>query len=407
MLDCVLISSDENFRHAVLGITRQPAAQCRLVLDLQSSAGTLDRVNAGSIIKAQPKVAFLDLGKGPSGLEGIRMLSQEMPDLAMIVAGPELSAEELLAVIRAGANEYLPRPFTREDVQDAFLRVRRRVSAGSPEEPVTSGRVSTVFSAKGGTGVTTIATNLAVALRRLTQKEVLLVDLAPSMGTAAVAMGLEPRYTYLDLIQNFHRVDEELLRSFLETHESGVHLLASPVSPGDEVAPSTDDIRGLIGLCQKHFDYIVIDGGSTFSSELMTILHESEDRLLVATPELPALRNLKRAIDAFVLTNGRIAPRLILNQYKEGHGLSVRDVEDGLAQRVTVVLEKDDPGILTSVNVGRPEVLTGKSPFAMNLMDLGSEIAGPDHLISTPRKGFLGRLFKASKPEHREGKESK
>jgi pilus assembly protein CpaE len=401
-----LISSDENFRHAVLGIVRQPSAQCRLVLDLQSSTGALDRVSAGRVLKAQPKVAFLDLGTGPSGVEGIRVLSQEAPDLALIVAGPVLSADALLAVIRAGATEYLPRPFSREDVQEAFLRVRRRAMVGSPELPASPARVSTVFSAKGGTGVTTIATNLAIALRRLTQKDVLLVDLAPSMGTAAVAMGMEPRYTYLDLIQNFHRMDEELLRSFLETHDSGVHLLASPVSPGNELAPSSDEIRGLIQLCQQHFDYVVIDGGSTFSSQLMTILHESEDRLLVATPELPTLRNLKRALDLFVRTNGRVAPRLILNQYKEGVGLSVRDVEEGLGHQVAAVLEKNDPGILNSVNVGRPEVLAGKSTFAMNILDLGGEIAGPDR-ISVPRKSLLGRLFNASKTQHRDGKEPK
>ena len=406
MLDCVLISSDENFRHAVIGIVGQPGVQSRLVLDLQVSAGSMERVNADRVLKAQPKVAFLDLGKGPSGVEGIRILSQEAPDLALIVAGPELSADALLAVIRAGATEYLPRPFSREDVQEAFSRVRRRAMVGSTEAPPSPGRVTTVFSAKGGTGVTTIATNLAVALRRLTRKEVLLVDLAPSMGTAAVAMGIEPRYTYLDLIQNFHRVDEELLRSFLETHESGVHVLASPVSPGDEVSPSSDDLSALIELWKKHFDYIVIDGGSTFSSQLMTVLHRSEDRLMVAIPELPALRNLKRAIDLFVRTNGKIPPRLILNQYREGSGLSVRDVEEGLAHRVAAVLEKDDAGISNSVNVGRPEVLAGKSAFAMHLMEFGSEIAGSDRIIS-PRKGFLGRLFNTSRSQRQEGKESK
>jgi pilus assembly protein CpaE len=406
LLDCVLISSDETYRHAVQGIIREPGAQCRLVLDLQSSIGGMDRVSAGKVIGAQPKVAFLDLGPGPAGVEGIRILSQEAPDLALIVAGPELSADALLAVIRAGATEYLPRPFSREEVQEAFRRVRRRARAGATEEPSAPGRVSTVFSAKGGTGVTTVATNLAIALRRLTQKEVLLVDLSPSMGTAAVAMGVEPRYTYLDLIQNFHRVDQELLRSFLVTHDSGVHLLASPVSPVDEVLPSSDEIRGLIGLCQAHFDYVVIDGGSTFSSELMTILHESQDRLLVATPEIPALRNLKRAIDLFVRTNGKVAPRLVLNQYKEGVGLTVKDVEEGLGHPVAVLLEKDDAGILNSINAGRPEVLAGKSPFATSLLDFGSEITGSDR-IRTPRKSLLGRLFKTSKPEPRANKESK
>lgn len=405
MLDCVLISSDEGFRHSVLGIVKQPANQARLVLDLQLSADAVDRVNVGKVLQAQPKVVFLDLGKDPEDSRGIQVLNQEAPDVSLIVAGPELSADGLLAVMRAGATEYLPRPFSREDVQEAYLRVRRKARVTSNDAHSTPGRVSTVFSAKGGTGVTTVATNLAIAVHRLTRKQVLLVDLAPSLGTVAVSLGIEPRYTYLDLIQNFHRVDEELFRSFLETHDSGIHLLASPASPMDAAIPTTDEIHGLLRLCQKYFDYVVIDGGSSFSNQLETILHESEDRLLVATPDVSALRNLKRVMDLFERTNGKVAPRLILNQYREGVGLSSRDVEEGLGHSVAAVLERDDVGILNSVNMGRPEVVSGKSNFAKTVMTLGSELAGPDS-VSTARKGLLSRLFGGTKTNGRNGKES-
>jgi pilus assembly protein CpaE len=370
LLDCVLISSDEGFRHSVLGILQEPESQARLVLDLPSSADNLDRAEVGRILQATPRVAFLDLGRGPSGLDGIRNLSQEAPDLILVVAGPELSADGLLAVMRAGASEFLPRPFSWEDVQDAFRRVRRRVVAVPAEAQAPPGRITAVFSAKGGTGVTTVATNLAVALRRLTLKDVLLVDLAPQMGTAALALGIEPRYSHLDVIQNFHRIDEELFRSFLEVHESG--------------------------LCQRHFDYVVIDAGSTLSSQVMTILHEAEDRLLVATPELPALRNLKQALDVFGRTNGRLPPQLVLNQYKEGVGLSPREVEEGLGHSVAATLEREETSVLHSVNVGHPDVLIGKSRFSKNLMDFGAEIAGPDRVVGT-RKGLFGRLFKGPK----------
>ncbi len=396
MLDCVLISSDEGFRHSVLGILQEPESQARLVLDLPSSADNLDRAEVGRILQATPRVAFLDLGRGPSGLDGIRNLSQEAPDLILVVAGPELSADGLLAVMRAGASEYLPRPFSWEDVQDAFRRVRRRAVAVPTEAQAPPGRITAVFSAKGGTGVTTVATNLAVSLRRLTLKEVLLVDLAPQMGTAALALGIEPRYSHLDVIQNFHRIDEELFRSFLEVHESGISLLASPVSPGETALPTTDDLHGLLRLCQRHFDYVVIDAGSTLSSQVMTILHEAEDRLLVATPELPALRNLKQALDVFGRTNGRLPPQLVLNQYKEGVGLSPREVEEGLGHSVAATLEREETSVLHSVNVGHPDVLIGKSRFSKNLMDFGAEIAGPDRVVGT-RKGLFGRLFKGPK----------
>jgi pilus assembly protein CpaE len=263
-----------------------------------------------------------------------------------------------------------------------------------------------VFSAKGGTGVTTVATNLAAALRILTGKEILLLDLAPSLGTAAVAMGVHPRYTYLDVIQNFHRIDEELFRSFLEVDESGISVLASPLSAGGMDVPLGEELEGLVTLCRQHFDYVVVDGGSFLSSHLGFLLQLSDERLLVATPELPALRNLKQALDLYGRTNGKSPSRLVLNQYKEGLGLTARDVEEGLGQGVSLVLEKDELKVLQSINVGRPEVLDGSSRFARKVMELGRMVAGPENL-ALPKKGFLSRLLGSSRATGGPGKEKR
>lgn len=389
-----------------MAILKQPAAQARLALDLQVFAEELSREHVGQILQTGPRVVFLDLGKDPSGVSGIQVLGQEAPEVALIVAGPPLSAEGLLAVMRAGASEYLPRPFSQEETLEAFLRVRRRAKSVSPEASLTLGTVTTVFSAKGGTGVTTVATNLAIALRILTGKEVLLLDLAPALGTAAVAMGVQPRYSYLDVVRNFHRIDEELFRSFLETHDSGVQLLASPLTHTGMEAPAGDDLHGLLNLCKQHFDHVVIDGGSSISDSLAPLLQESDERVLIVTPELPTLRNLKHALDLFGHTNGRGPPRVVLNQYKDGIGLSSGDVEDGLGHRLAAILEKDDVRVLQSINLGRPEVMAGRSRLAKALMDLGSSIAGPDG-VAVSKKGFLDRFLKSSKRSDRTGNESR
>jgi len=406
LLDCVLISSDEGFRHTVLGIVGQPKNNARLVLDLQMFADGLDRETVAKVLQAMPRVVFLDLGLDPSGVGGVQILSQEAPGVALVVGGPTLSAEGLLAVMRAGASEYLPHPFSQKEALEAFLRVRRRTKAIASDQPAILGRVITVFSAKGGTGVTTVATNLAEALRMLTGKEVLLLDLAPALGTAAVAMGVHPRYTYVDVIQNFHRIDEELFRSFLEVDEFGVHVLASPLSPAGVDVPMEEELHGLIDLCRQQFDYVVVDGGSFLSSHLGPLLHDSDDRLLVVTPELPALRNLKQAFELYGRTNGKTPPQLVLNQYREGLGLTSRDVEDGLGHRVALLLDKDDHRVLQSINVGRPVVKSGKSRFAKEFMVLARKLAGHDE-VEVSRKGLLGRLLRFSKIAGQSGKEAK
>lgn len=404
MLDCALISADEGFRQAVLGLVRQPESSARIVIDLMVPGDQMAREDLEKVLVARPRVVFLDLGESPSGVDGIQILNQEAPDVSLVVAGPALSAEGLLSVMRAGATEYLPRPFSSQETSEAFVRVRRRTRPSAGDSSLSRGRLITVFSAKGGTGVTTVATNLAIALRILTEKKVVLLDSAPELGTAAVAMGLQPRYSYIDVIQNFHRIDEELFLSFMATHDSGIHLLASPAVPTGMHPPGTSDIQGLLGLCRQLSDYVVVDGGSTLSENLLLFQEESDDRILVVTPDLSSLRNLKHALDVLARTNSKAPPILVLNQYRDGLGLSRGDVEDGLGLPITFVLEKDDNRVLQSINLGRPEVQFSKSRLAKSFLKLGSEIVGPD-MGPAPRKGLFGRILRSSKSAEKGGKE--
>jgi len=404
LLDCALISADEGFRHTVLGLVRQSESSARVVIDLMVPGDQLSREDLEKVLTARPRIVFLDLGESPSGVAGIQILNQEAPEVSLVVAGPSLSAEGLLSVMRAGATEYLPRPFSTQETTEAFARVRRRARPSGGDSPTARGKVVTVFSAKGGTGVTTVTTNLAIALRILTEKAVLLLDPAPAMGTAAIAMGLQPRYSYLDVIQNFHRIDEELFRSFLAPHDSGIHLLASPMVPTGMQAPGASEVQGLLSLCRQHSDYVVVDGGSILSENLMLFQQESDQRVLVVTPDLSSLRNLKQAIDLLARTNSKAPPILVLNQYRDNLGLSRGDVEDGLGRPMNVVLEKDDARVLQSINLGRPEVQFGKSRLAKSFLKLGSEIAGPD-IVTAPKKGLFSRILRSSTVAEKGGKE--
>jgi pilus assembly protein CpaE len=211
----------------------------------------------------------------------------------------------------------------------------------------------------------------------------------------------------VDVIQNFHRLDEGLLRSFLEVDESGVHVLASPHSGVATEVPMEEEILSLLELARHHFDFVVVDGGNVFSSRLEPLLRASDDRVMVVTPDLPALRNLKRAFDLDTRTNEKPAPTVVLNQYKDGLGLSTRDVEDGLGHRIDLVLEKDDVRMLESVNVGRPEILVGRSRFAKELMGFARRLVGPAAKAESPRKGLMGFFRRSSGGSKKGEKEAK
>ena len=401
MLDCVLISRDDDFRRQVLELAHQPDSHTRLVLDLEESAEELHRDAVRKILAADPQVVFVDLGEGSTtGIRVLDALSQDAPDIGLVAAGPQLDAGALLEVMRAGASEYLPRPLKEDDVEAALRRVRRRVTPSiATEDPGARGRVIAVFSAKGGTGVTVTAANLAILLEDMTRKPTLLLDLNAAMGTAALVMGLQARYSYLDVIQNFHRIDEELLRSFLEVHESGVAVLSSPPTLSAAESPTADQILGLLRLCRRYFSYVVVDGGSHLSGPISAAIAEADDRLLLTTPELPALRNLRKALEQLrpLQTNGKPPARIILTQYQEGMGVSPREVEDALGQAVFQTLEKDDETVIRSINVGRPIVLAGRSRVARSLSRLAGELAGEDR-VSEESGGLFGSLLRPFRP---------
>jgi len=398
MIHCALISADEGFQRQVMGLVRASDGIAKLVVELNECASDLPRGHVAHLLDANPQLAFVDLGDSSAGLRVIELLSQEAPEVAIIAVGPSVSADALLQVIRAGASEYLPRPFSAEDVSAAFHRVRRRLGTIAPEEATGRGNITTVFSPKGGVGVTMVAVNLSLALQRLTEKSTILVDLVPSLGTAALTMGLQPRYSYLDVIQNFHRIDQELFKSFLEVHESGVHVLASPSRSEDQNGPSPDSVMGVLRLCRRHFGHVVVDAGNSLTNAVDTALMESDRRIFVTTPELPTLRNVKRALEVVGDhgSNGKSNPRLVLNQYAEGVGLSPQDVENALGLAVHTVIQRDD-SLTESINLGSPAVLDGRSRFARSILGLGRDIAGPEQLVRV-RDGFLKTLLKPFRP---------
>jgi len=343
MINCALITDDESFRRQVRGLMQDGESSVRLVLELSESASELSRDRVADILAADPDLVFVDLGESIMGVRVLEALSQDAPEVPLIAAGPSLPAESLLRVIRAGAAEYLPRPFLVEDTEQAFRRVRRRLGSTRQDESAARGQIVTLFSPKGGTGVTTLAVNLAVSIHEATGDSTILLDLATELGTAALTLGLQPRYSYLDVIQNFHRMDEQLFQSFLEVHDSGVRVLASPPRSEDPTGPSMDEIMGLIRFCRRHFSHVVVDAGHVLTDAAEVALMEADHKLWVTTPEIPTLRNLKRTLERVGdhPSDSKRPVRVILNQYTEGLGVAPQDVTSGLGLEVDAVIERE------------------------------------------------------------------
>jgi pilus assembly protein CpaE len=311
----------------------------------------------------------------------------------------------LMAAMRAGITEYLPKPVTPEALLPVVERMERKLgmaTAGAEREP---GKVLAFFSAKGGSGTTTVATNLAIHLQQLTGKKTLLVDLDLELGEIALLLGVQPRFNLVDLVRNFHRMDAELMASYIEQHSSGVHLLSAPYTSDKVEAVTGEQIRAILQFLREHYDYVVVDTPKSFSPATLAAFEQADELYVVSTVDLPSLRSIKRTIPLLDrITGGHMKERvrLVINRHdSRANEITLEEVERTLGMKVFWKLANDYEAVIHSINAGEPLILNGGAsrPFAKDVKALGAELTGLGAIANGKREGFFGisKLFRGKK----------
>lgn len=399
----VIVSPDAEFRAGLRTALQEGARGVSNVMEVALPYDQIGTAELATLRERDPELVFLDLEEDPAlGVRFAHFLADANPRRRFIAMGPQLGQEMLLEAMRAGISEYLPKPPQREALYAALERVTRKLAV-APGDGRRPGELIAVFSPKGGTGCTTVATNLAVHLHRLTGKRTLLVDLDLELGEVAVFLGAQPRFSFVDMIRNFHRMDADLLASYIERDESGVHLLSAPFHPEAAEAAGADAIRRILHFLKQHYDYVVVDTSKSFSAPTMTAFEQAERILLLTTVDLPSLRNLKRCMPLVerVTGAGSDRVRLVVNRYNPNDPISLEEVKETLGIPVYRTLANDYEAVIRSINTGRPVVLDAKSAFSRDLGALGAEIAGltPQKNGKHPRFGPLLKLLGTRAPE--------
>jgi pilus assembly protein CpaE len=392
----VLISRDAVLREAIHGVARESRGALAIVEDVTAAFSEFTAEQVHAIQAAAPAAVFIDLQDDvDTGLALAKHLSGLGRPLAVVLLGPLLSAEALLAAMRAGVAEFIPLPLDPRALLDALPRLREKLP-GSGEIGPGSGKVFAFFSAKGGSGSTTVATNLAIEVHRRTRKKTLLVDLDPELGEISLHLGVQPQFNFVDLVQNFHRMDTGLLSSYIEQHQSGVHLLSAPYHPDRAAAVSEDQVRQILAYLKTQYDYVFVDAKS-FGPATLAAFEQSTDVFLVATVDLPSLRNIQRGLPLIrrVMPRGDEQIRLVINRYNPNDEITLKDVQKSLELPVYATLANDYEAVITSINSGKPVVLqVGKSPVARDLKALAGRLAGgaDPHVNGRPKPGLISRI---------------
>ncbi len=389
-----LVSADSIFAGQVKQLLTGPERPVSLELELTVPLYQFGEHQVQALRSLAPELIILDFDESQDlGLELARFLVDMNPAQLLIVAGPILTSDQLMQAMRAGVSDYLPKPVAPEALQAALTRVAlklRKPDASKSSEP---GRILSFFSPKGGGGSTTLATNLAILIHRITKKKTLLVDLDLELGESALVLGIQPRFSFVDFVENFRRMDASLLGSYIDRHPSGVHLLSAPLQPEKAETVTAEQIRKILAFLRQHYEYILVDTPRSFGAQTLAVFEQAELVFIVTTADLPSLRNIQRGIPLFkkVLTKGEEQLRLILNRYDPQDAVSVHDVEKSLGLKVFWKISNDYEAVMGSVNAGKPIVLNGGSPYTADLTGLAGMVTG----IQEPRVSRGARLARA------------
>jgi len=220
-----------------------------------------------------------------------------------------------------------------------------------------NGTIITVFSPKGGTGKTAIATNLAAAVAKYEAKKTLLVDLDLQFGDAAIMLGVEPEKTIFDLVVAPGELDSEKLAGYVTHHPCGLEILPAPLRPEDAELVTEAKLARLLEVARESYDAIVVDTSPFFHGPMLATLDRTDELFLLCGLDVPTLKNVKLALQTLeMLSFPRDRVKIVLNRANSKVGMKPSEVDDALGMKVTHQVPSDRV-VPLSVNRGKPAVL--------------------------------------------------
>ncbi|MBD8869155.1 AAA family ATPase [Nocardioides donggukensis] len=245
------------------------------------------------------------------------------------------------------------------------------------------GHVITVFSPKGGVGKTTTAVNLALALADGGSRKVCLIDLDLAFGDVAITMQLFPSHTIEEAIGGEDAIDFPMVESLLTRHEQSLMVLAAPSLPDARDRVSATLVARMMRTLKQEFDYVVVDTCPSFDEQTLQALDETDECVIVATLDVPTLKNVKVALETLDLLN--LAPdnrHLVLNRADDAVGLHVDKVSQILGMPITTAIPSS-LDIAASTNAGKPIVVSNAGhPASAAFRELAARLAdqlGDEH----------------------------
>ena len=352
---------------------------------------------------------------GPSmandaGLAEAERLSRANPEIGVVLVTAELSTGLLQKALRAGVRDAVTTTAEEAQVRRAVERVGEAMVARSlrepaPRERVEPGRVIVAFSTKGGVGKSVIATNLAASLSLKQSRPVVILDADLQFGDVAVLLNVRPTNTTLDVAAAIDGADAEMMNGLLATYEAtGMRVLPAPIEPSAAEQITPQQMLAIVHLLRTMFGFVVVDLPPHFDDFVLSLLEEADDVLMVASMDIPSIKNLKvgiQTLDLLSLTGGKM--KLVLNRANAKVNLDVADVEKALGVPAEFRIPSDI-AVPQAVNRGIPVTIDKpRSAAALALEHLADSFLDEAPENAAAAETESRRRSRRRPDKHREG----
>jgi len=318
-------------------------------------------------------------------LRAIELLHQVIPEPALFAIGSLSQAQVIVSAMRGGAREFIERPTTTTNLLEAFVRLS---TAQRKRQEEVRGKIFTVVNAKGGSGSTTVAVNLALALQAAHSNSAL-VDLAP-LGHCGLHLNVKPHFTVADAMRNLHRLDSSLLESFMTRHGGGLQLLAGPGMPLVS-EPANTEYAKLLDQLIGHFRYVVVDASTRVDAITRLATTLSQTVLMVAHADVASLWSAARVQQYLSENSNPDKIQLVLNRFRKIPGFSEADVEAVAGAKLAAKIPNQYFAVSTAIDRGIPLVQQTHTEIARAFTGLAARLT--ENELDVKRKAWS--LFKS------------
>lgn len=418
----------ETIRVLIVDDLPETRENVRKLLQFESDIEVIGQAGTGeqAVDMAQehrPDIILMDINMpGIDGIGASQKISELVPTTQIIIMSVQSDSDYLRRAMLAGARDFLTKPFGGDELVAAVRRVHAKrplirstsmggqtaVRPGAPQAvtvPV-EGYMLAVFSPKGGSGCTTLAINLAISLAA-SERRTILVDGSLQFGDVAVMLNMKPVTSVVDLSARDNEIDADLIRSVVQVHRSGLHVLMSPPRPEMADVVTEASLKVLWASLRQIYDYIIVDTTSSLNDIALSILDEADRILLVTQQNLPSLKNVSRFFDlAQSLEYQQKKVWLVVNRVSTKQGISVKDISETLKRPVLMTIPDDDVTVSAAIDQGVP-IVSGpskKRPVGLAIFKLAETInselnkekmdgATNGQTEKADTTGLFGRLF--------------